>query len=1027
MHRKEEFPVSFPQDFIDSLLPGNYALTKSTELTKESRCGTLWYTKKFLVLYFYVFFSDDLHTGAYIDKAITIFDRYIDSLPLQVRDDAYAFFYPNNPAINLKSEHFRRFSAFIGQPEFRSDEERDAYDQNAKLCYFTLLMDSGGQRGVKKMLKEALQRPDFVYSEAAIQTELLDAAIRTAVDDCLSEGKIKDNSVKYLLSAEAMEQITASAYEYTLSYEQAARIVLESPKSSPRYRSIENDMVAFIRSERQVLYYYGYFHSGSPDAADPDFSSLTPVGELALESNAPEFLALWEHQKLKMISQPPTVTIDNLPAGLTRPERFSVSFTPYLDILGHLLRQGRLDLPQYQYVTSRRSHAIPEKDWIATEDELLTSSVLAEIGQKIKSFGRMGDLNSYDAAKELKKYLLGLLDNLKLDRGSNPLGVCSYRGSAAVVRDESRLSLLYQIYTCLCGYKAAHYGSLLLRCEEDLRARYVAAANGSYRPVDRRVKIDWDLYLIRPDRFMLAGILIAMAALHSGFSHPDDLSRMELPRLAHFCTDTCPGLLRGLGLHDEAAVTQLISRALNALQAQDGSSVRASEERHSRALSLSHDLDGASALLKKLRSLSAEACSAPAAGRIRDMRLPAILKAYHLRRLTKGEPLRCECCGKPAFLTESGEPYVEFHHLIPFDEACGPDHYLNLFALCPDCHRQFHVLRARERHSLYACLNANNHLKLDLVSRLRAIRDEGHLTSYHLEYLLAYGAISQADYEEIASRSVPEKRAGEVDIDAIRNTVICARSDEYLAKLPSGCIDMVITSPPYDELRDYDGQVAWDFSVFTRTAAQLYRVMKDGGVMVWVVGDQISGGSKSLTSYRQALFFRQLGFHVYDVIIYEKLGSGPPHPNRYFNTFEYMFILSKGKPKTVNLLRDKENKWAGASTYGNVTRREKDGTLTNKGKKIIQPFGVRTNIWKYANGKGFASKDAIAYEHPAIFPEKLAADHIRSWSSEGDLILDPFAGSGTTAKMAQELGRDWIMIDAVKEYCDLAEKRLKGR
>jgi len=1023
--------VSHVQAFIDSLLPGNYALTKSMELTKESRCGTLWYTKKFLVLYYYVFLSDDIQTRAYIDKAVAIFDRYIDSLPEKVQGDARLFFYPENPAINLKSDLFKSFSAFAGQLEFQSAEERDAYYQNAKLCYFTLLMDSGGQRGVKKMLKVALQRPGFVYSEAAIQAELLDAAIRTAVEDCLNEGKIKDNSVKYLLSAEAMERITASAYEYTLSYEEAVVIVAEFPKASPKYRSIENDMVAFIRNERQVLYYYGYFHSKSLGATDLEFSSLTPVGELALEANAPEFLALWEHQKIKMISQPPTVTIDNLPSGFPDPARFSISFTPYRNILGHLLRQGRLDIPQYQYVTSRRSHNIPEEDWIAMEDELLSPSTFPEIQRTVHDFGRISDRNSYDSSKELKKYLMGLLDNLKLDRGTNPLGVCSYRNGTALLHDENGLSLLLQLCDRLCDYKTIRYDSLFLRCEEDLRGRYTAAINGSSRPIDRKVKIDWDLYIIRPDRFILAGILISMAALQSGVFDLDDLSRKDLPRLYSFCTETCPGLFKSLGFRSEASVKQLLSRALNSLQSQDYSPFCTAEDDRDVETSQQYYREGTSALMAKLRSLSAEACSAPIAGRVRNQQLVSLLKAYHLRRLTKDEPLRCECCGKPAFLTESGAPYVEFHHLIPFGEAYGPDHYLNLFALCPDCHRKFHALRTQERRSLYAHLNANNHLKLDLVSRLRTIKDERHLTSYHLEYLLANGAISQEDYEEIASwsplRSAPRKRAGEVDINAIRNTVICARSDEYLAKFPSGCIDMVITSPPYDELRDYDGKVAWDFSVFTEVASQLYRVMKDGGVMVWVVGDQISGGSKSLTSYRQALFFRELGFHVYDVIIYEKLGSGPPHPNRYFNTFEYMFILSKGKPKTVNLLRDKENKWAGASTYGNVTRREKDGTLTNKGKKIIQPFGVRTNIWKYANGKGFASKDAIAYEHPAIFPEKLAADHIRSWSNEGDLILDPFAGSGTTAKMAQELGRDWIMIDAVKEYCALTEKRLKGR
>lgn len=159
-------------------------------------------------------------------------------------------------------------------------------------------------------------------------------------------------------------------------------------------------------------------------------------------------------------------------------------------------------------------------------------------------------------------------------------------------------------------------------------------------------------------------------------------------------------------------------------------------------------------------------------------------------------------------------------------------------------------------------------------------------------------------------------------------------------------------------------------------------------------------------------------------MIYEKAGSGPPHPNRYFNTFEYMFVLSKGRPKTINLLRDKPNKWAGKSTFGNVTRREKDGSLTDKGVKVINKFGVRTNIWRYNNGKGFSTADKVAYQHPAIFPEKLVEDHIRSWSNKGDVVLDPFGGSGTTAKVAQCLGRKWIYIEKVEEYCLIAKKRL---
>lgn len=249
---------------------------------------------------------------------------------------------------------------------------------------------------------------------------------------------------------------------------------------------------------------------------------------------------------------------------------------------------------------------------------------------------------------------------------------------------------------------------------------------------------------------------------------------------------------------------------------------------------------------------------------------------------------------------------------------------------------------------------------------------------------------------------------------------------KFMKKLPENCIDLTVTSPPYDDLRDYENKLVWDYNTFRKVARELYRVTKKGGLVVWVIGDKTINGNKSLTSFKQALYFQEVGFNIYDVIIYEKAGSGPPHPNRYFNSFEYMFVISKGKPKTVNLLRDKKNSCAGMSTYGDITRREKDGSLTNKGKKIINEYGVRTNIWRYNNGKGFSSKDKIAYEHPATFPEKLVEDHIKSWSNPGDIVFDPFGGSGTTAKVSIELDRKWIYVEKVAKYCNVAKKRLEN-
>lgn len=256
------------------------------------------------------------------------------------------------------------------------------------------------------------------------------------------------------------------------------------------------------------------------------------------------------------------------------------------------------------------------------------------------------------------------------------------------------------------------------------------------------------------------------------------------------------------------------------------------------------------------------------------------------------------------------------------------------------------------------------------------------------------------------------------------NSISCGDSAELLRKIPDCFVDLVVTSPPYDNLRDYNNGTKWTFDCFTEIARQFYRIIKQGGVVVWVVGDSVVKGGKTLTAFRQALFFQDLGFNMFDVIIYEKAGTAPPHKNRYFNAFEYMFVLSKGAPETINILADKPNKWANRQTFGSVSRREQDGSLTPKGRKTIKPYGVRTNIWRYNNGKGFATKDEIAYSHPAIFPEKLAADHIISWSNVGDVVLDPFCGSGTVPKIAKSLGRNYIGVEISPRYCEIARKRL---
>lgn len=249
------------------------------------------------------------------------------------------------------------------------------------------------------------------------------------------------------------------------------------------------------------------------------------------------------------------------------------------------------------------------------------------------------------------------------------------------------------------------------------------------------------------------------------------------------------------------------------------------------------------------------------------------------------------------------------------------------------------------------------------------------------------------------------------------NKIIQGDCVEVMKTLEAESVDLVVTSPPYDNLREYGGY-SFDFEA---TAKELYRLLKPGGVIVWVVGDATVDGSETGTSFKQALYFKETGFNLHDTMIYQKNSYPFPPSNRYFQVIEYMFVLSKGKPKTTNLIkvetiqkREKNN---------SSSQRNTDGTV----KKIKSETGkserVKDNIWEYEVGYNKSSLDNP--EHPATFPEKLAADHIKSWSNEGDLVLDPFNGSGTTTKMAKKANRNYIGIEINPDYCKIAEERLR--
>jgi len=247
---------------------------------------------------------------------------------------------------------------------------------------------------------------------------------------------------------------------------------------------------------------------------------------------------------------------------------------------------------------------------------------------------------------------------------------------------------------------------------------------------------------------------------------------------------------------------------------------------------------------------------------------------------------------------------------------------------------------------------------------------------------------------------------------------------ETMAKMPDDFIDLTVTSPPYDGLRDYNG---YSFQ-FEDIAKELYRVTKQGGVVVWVVCDSTIKGSETGTSFKQALYFKECGFNLHDTMFYKKKTYGPVDSRqyRYANVIEYMFVFSKGKPKTFNKLTQlKSEKTLQRQKHkSGGNRRKPNGEMRSIGGLSDSNYKMRENVWEYVNGGNYAN-DSYALKHPAVFPEQLVQDHIISWSNEGDLVYDPFIGSGTVAKMSILNNRNWIGSEISSEYCEIIKERVK--
>lgn len=242
---------------------------------------------------------------------------------------------------------------------------------------------------------------------------------------------------------------------------------------------------------------------------------------------------------------------------------------------------------------------------------------------------------------------------------------------------------------------------------------------------------------------------------------------------------------------------------------------------------------------------------------------------------------------------------------------------------------------------------------------------------------------------------------------------------DLITNVETSSIDMILTSPPYDDLRNYNKSLNWNFDIFKKLANELWRVLKDGGVIIWVVGDKTSNGSETGTSFKQALYFKEIGFKLYDTMIYKKLNYMPLTHRRYEQEFEYMFCFTKGTPKTFNPILI-PSKYGGKNTTAGVFKTSDDETTKLKYK--VKEERIKGNIFEYPSGSNYKGK----YKHPAMFPLDLAIDQIKSWTNENDLVLDPFMGSGTTGVACKELNRNFMGMEIVDKYYDIACERINN-
>lgn len=674
-------------NFIDKTLPGNYWLTKSMEFTKIQTSGTLWYLKKWIVYYQYIFFRPTLNQQEY-NEIVDIFNNFIDSLPdnQEVKDNAKAFFFD----IDIEdTDTFIPLNDFLNNSQtFATEIERQAYILSAKKFYFTYIMNLGGQSGYKRDIKEIINEK--------------------------------------------------TSYEQTLK---KLEDILRENDDEAKFRGLVNDFHATLRNERQIFFYYGIFH-GKESADLSGFYNLTNIGKTIITSTFDELLLIWEHQKLKMISQSPITDIQNLEDCTTvNPENFSIDYHPYISLLQVILNNNAITTDEYHYVISK----IDKDDDLNFISENL-EKLEEKNKEKIETFNRAAETKSEDFRKELIKYILGISE-LPKDAGTNPFTfLTNIKSKKISILEREKATFILKNYSIIKQYLDSQYIELYKTFEKELKKKYTCILSQNPYEIDISIKYEWSKYIINFDKNLYLSLIYLSIALKTEqytYDIPNTNIKDEY--------NNYKNILKSFGVKKKSDFLNLMIEMQNSLSDNE---VYISEQdlydyTNIEPRQLVHDIS-----IENLKTISRETFTQNTIDRKRSTKIIQAMKSFYYDQYKVENLINCDCCGESTFLTTNNYPYIEFHHLIPFSTDNGPDHYLNLFGLCPMCHRKMHFLNIPEKESLYSNLSNNNNMRKTLNDRINELFTEKILEPIHLEFLLKEKIITETEFNHLMNQEM---------------------------------------------------------------------------------------------------------------------------------------------------------------------------------------------------------------------------------------------------------------------------------